>query len=239
MSIKETFIIRTEWYDAISELSSEDRLIFFDNLFHYHRGNYNLINLNNLTVKLVWKLIEPDLARNIEKYDKRCETSARNGALGGRPRKDGKPNKNLNKPNKADGLKEKPNNPEYDLEYEYDLDSDNNLYPFELFWNLYDKKVGKKDKVKKKWEKLNVDTQKQILNYLPKYIEAVPDKQFRKNPETFFNNESWNDEIIERGGNNAKGKQFTKSTNDSKGTDRKAEIMRRASQAVANSDSEN
>lgn len=111
-----------------------------------------------------------------------------------------------------------------------------NLYPFELFWNIYDKKIGKKDKIKKKWEKLSVVMQKQILEYLPKYIEAVPDKQFRKNPETFLNNEGWNDEIIER---NAERKQFTKITNDGKGANRKSEIMRRASQAVANSDSEN
>jgi len=110
MNIKETFIIRTEWYEAISELSDSDKLVLFDNLFNYHMGNIDLINLNNLTVKLVWKLIEPSLVRNIENYDKRRETSARNGALGGRPKRGDKPNDNLNKPKEPDGLIEKPNN---------------------------------------------------------------------------------------------------------------------------------
>lgn len=300
MSAKETFIIRTEWYEAISELSDSDKLTLFDNLFHYHMGNSNLINLDNLTVKLVWKLIEPSLVRNIENYDKRRETSARNGALGGRPKREDKPNNNLNKPNQPDGLNEKPNNHDSVSVYVSDsvLDNDSDLkekeiienpltlvYPFssvlflekwnllittpkwkvkkhqslqisldtlakydepfsieminqaiagewsmfkgfeldeyykkykaskkapkaskkndeekqsfETFWNLYDKKVGKKEKLVKKWDSLNLATQNQILEYLPKYIKAVPDKQFRKNPETFLNNDGWNDEIVE------------------------------------------
>lgn len=84
--MKETFIIRTEWFDSISELTFEERAIIFDNLFHFHLGNDNLINLNNLSVKLVWKLIEPNLKRNISAYDKRSITSSENGKLGGRPK---------------------------------------------------------------------------------------------------------------------------------------------------------
>ena len=35
------------------------------------------------------------------------------------------------------------------------------------------------------------------MEHIPKYKQAQPDKKFRKNPETFLNNKSWNDEIIE------------------------------------------
>ena len=34
------------------------------------------------------------------------------------------------------------------------------------------------------------------MNYIELYKQSQPDKQFRKNPETFLNNKSWNDEII-------------------------------------------
>lgn len=68
--------------------------------------------------------------------------------------------------------------------------------PFDKFWNLYDKKVGKKDKVQKKWDSLSLETQNKIIDHIPKYKISQPDKQYRKNPETFLNNESWNDEII-------------------------------------------
>lgn len=84
--MKETFIIRTEWAEAIMELEPMDQATIFQNLFNFHLGNENLINLNNLSVKLVWKLIEPNLKRNIAAYDKRSVTSADNGRLGGRPK---------------------------------------------------------------------------------------------------------------------------------------------------------
>src|SRR3990172_4569425 len=94
--MKDTFILRTEWWDAISELNSEEqaeiiRLLF---LYHLEEPNFNLNNLINLSVKLVWKMIEPNLKRNIDAYDKRCEQSKKNGKLGGRP----KTKKNLKKP---------------------------------------------------------------------------------------------------------------------------------------------
>ena len=72
-----------------------------------------------------------------------------------------------------------------------------NNIDFDVFWNLYDKKVGDKEKIKAKWEILNIETQNKILEFIPKYKLAKPDKLFRKDPSTFFNNKSWNDEIIE------------------------------------------
>jgi len=69
---------------------------------------------------------------------------------------------------------------------------------FDWFWNHYDKKVGDKQKLKKKWNKLTDEERQNAMNYLDLYKQSVPDKQFRKNPETFLNNKSWNDEIINR-----------------------------------------
>ena len=69
---------------------------------------------------------------------------------------------------------------------------------FEFFWNEYDKKVGVKEKLKKKWNNLTNEERQNAMNYIDLYKQSVPDKQFRKNPETFLNNKSWNDEIIKR-----------------------------------------
>lgn len=73
---------------------------------------------------------------------------------------------------------------------------DSNKIDFEIFWDMYDKKVGRNEKIKSMWDKLSVETQQKILNYIPKYIELRPNKEFRKDPQTFFDNESWNDELI-------------------------------------------
>lgn len=66
---------------------------------------------------------------------------------------------------------------------------------FSEFWDLYDKKTGK-FKCEKKWNKLNSTDRKLIMEYIPEYIKANPNKQYRKHPETFLNNRSWEDEII-------------------------------------------
>jgi hypothetical protein len=82
---------------------------------------------------------------------------------------------------------------EKDKEQEKEVNID-----FEWFWKDYDKKVGVKEKLKKKWNKLTDEERQNAMNYVELYKQAVPDKQFRKNPETFLNNKSWNDEIITR-----------------------------------------
>lgn len=75
-------------------------------------------------------------------------------------------------------------------------------YSFEEFFDLYDKRTGDRQKLKKKWLALTDEEREAIMNYIPKYIESQPDKQYRKNPETFLNNKSWNDEIIQRNNGN-------------------------------------
>lgn len=70
------------------------------------------------------------------------------------------------------------------------------IYPtFEDFWNLYDNKQDKKA-CEKKWNLLTQTEKEEIMNYLPEYIKSTPDKKFRKYPETFINNKSWQNEII-------------------------------------------
>ena len=69
-------------------------------------------------------------------------------------------------------------------------------YVFDDFWIDYDKKVGLKDKIKNKFEKISEKERNLIKEYLVDYKKAEPNKKFRKNPETFLNQKSWNDEII-------------------------------------------
>lgn len=67
--------------------------------------------------------------------------------------------------------------------------------PFDDFWNLYDKKEDR-DKCEKKWKVLKDNERSLIMEKLPPYIAATPDKKFRKNPITYLNNRSWENEII-------------------------------------------
>lgn len=70
---------------------------------------------------------------------------------------------------------------------------------FAEFWNLYAKKTDSK-KCEAKFKRLTKAQVDLIFEKLPAYVKSTPDKQFRKNPITWLNNESWNDEIQQQAG---------------------------------------
>lgn len=69
-------------------------------------------------------------------------------------------------------------------------------YTFERAWDLYDKKVGCKAKLEKKWNSMSKKDRMAALAYIPAYVIATKNKQFRKNFQTFLNQRAWEDEII-------------------------------------------
>ena len=76
-------------------------------------------------------------------------------------------------------------------------ESETELYPtFQDFWECYNKKTGSIKKIQPKWDRLKHEIKCEIMEYIPHYIASQPEKQYRKNPETFLNNEGWKDEII-------------------------------------------
>ena len=69
-------------------------------------------------------------------------------------------------------------------------------YTFERAWDLYQKKVGPKEKLKKKWDSLSMKDRKAAIEYIPEYVKATPDRLYRKHFQTFLNQRGWEDEII-------------------------------------------
>lgn len=70
------------------------------------------------------------------------------------------------------------------------------VYPsFSDFWEMYDKKVNR-TKTQTLWFSLSQDVKERIMFVLPLYIQATPNKQFRKNPNTYLSQKGWEDEVI-------------------------------------------
>lgn len=70
------------------------------------------------------------------------------------------------------------------------------LYPsFSDFWELYDKK-NDKQKAESKWNKLTQKEKEAVMDYIPNYILTTPEKNYRRNPVTFLNNRTWENELI-------------------------------------------
>lgn len=66
---------------------------------------------------------------------------------------------------------------------------------FDVFWNLYNKKKGDKDKIEKKWNKLTNEDRQKIIDTLPTFLSSISDKKYIPFPETYLNNKRWNDEL--------------------------------------------
>ena len=77
---------------------------------------------------------------------------------------------------------------------------------FDEWWNLYDKKRSR-DKCEKKWQKLTMQDRIDCIAATPAYVASTPDKKYRKDPITYLNNHSWNDEIIIPDSNRAQAAQ--------------------------------
>lgn len=88
--MKDTFILRSEWWPAISKLNDTQKSKILTNLFHFHSDGE--IDLSDPLIELVWSFIEPNLVRNIANYDKRVKIAAENGSKGGRPKANGNQN---------------------------------------------------------------------------------------------------------------------------------------------------
>lgn len=81
---------------------------------------------------------------------------------------------------------------------------------FETWWVEYDKKVGNKAMLEKKWLKLSDEEREIAMKHTKAYKQSQPDKQYRKNPEAYLNQKAFNDEIINKTLDNVPNKITTK-----------------------------
>ena len=125
-------------------------------------------------------------------YNQVVERNRKNGKKGGRPKNNPNNPLGFQKPKKADTVTDT-----------VTVNVNNNIgestdsptaLSFEKIWSL-DGKKGNKKTSERKWGKLSITAKEKALAYIPAYVEATPDKQYRKNFETFLNQECWNDEL--------------------------------------------
>ena len=149
---------------------------------------------------------------------KLSETNSKNGSLGGKPKvkrtvtETNRPQSET-KANQSNIEEEREVEKEKEIEEEREQEGFSSFeildkYPFDEFWNTYDKK-NDREACEKKFAKLTEKEKELIWGHVPKYVASTPEKQYRKNPATYLNNKCWNDEITYKNGNN--GQQATSS----------------------------
>lgn len=65
---------------------------------------------------------------------------------------------------------------------------------FERWWELYNKKRGK-DRCLRKWHHMSKKDRIACINATPRYVASVSSKVYQKDPLTYLNGRSWEDEI--------------------------------------------
>ena len=127
----------------------------------------------------------------IADYHKFLEKQKANGRLGGRPKKGKKP---IGNPPITQAVPKKSLNNKQQT-----TNNKQSIAPvgFDLFWDAYDKKVGKPNSLKA-WSKIvfKDDLLQKIVEKAALDKKAKPDNKFRKDPERWLKGQHWLDEVV-------------------------------------------
>jgi len=192
---KKSFVAYCDWLETFEELTDEEAGKLVKHLFRYVNDK-NPEAPDRLT-KMCFIEFKRTLKRDLKKYEGYLEKQRENGKRGGRPKKPKKPNplnENPTEPKKADSVSVNDNVNATVSDNEIKEDS-----MFDEFWEAYDKKTGRTN-AEKKWSNLSQGDRELILQHVPKYVKATPDKQYRKNPTTYLNQKTWLDEDLPSNG---------------------------------------
>ena len=126
MENKKSFILYTDTYEAIKDLSIEEKAQLLDAIFLYNINPDNPDNPDNpvgslgslgFGAKIAFGFLQQQFKRDIKKYKNIIERNRENGLKGGRP-------KNPNNPNNPDGYLGYPRKPK---KPDSDSDNDNDI----------------------------------------------------------------------------------------------------------------
>ena len=122
---KRAFLLKNNWIEIFDNLSDKQAGVLIKSLFHYNVNGEKPGSLTDVEVNAYFNVMALECNVMNENYDRRCETSATNGKLGGRP-KGSTSCKESEKPKKPNSKPKKPNNPN-DIKYDmigYDMRGD-------------------------------------------------------------------------------------------------------------------
>jgi hypothetical protein len=187
--MRDGFVFYRSFKESLADLPDNDKLLMYEAISDYALDKTEP-NLEGFP-KALFRLIRPQLDANWRRYEAGVDhgwKGAEHGKKGGRPKKEkpsNNPVKTLSEPTK-------------DKDKEKDIYSESkdlpNEFSFENIWTLYGKKGNKKTS-SKYWEDLSLKKKKLAISNIPLYVQATPEKRYRKDFEKYIKQEVWNDEL--------------------------------------------
>lgn len=171
--MRKAFNFYRSYWEVAQELNDKDRLAFYDALLK--KQFTGVENELNGMAKFAFISQKHSIDQQIKGYlDKTKDVltyPTEGGAKGG-----------------AKGGIEGP------LPQEKEKEKENILLSFNIFWNIYDKKLDRA-KCLKTWSKIHPHKHELIYEQARKYVKSTPDSKYRKNPIRWLNGQCWEDEI--------------------------------------------
>lgn len=186
---KKSVLLYCDIIHTIEPLTDEEAGKLFKHYLRYI-NDLNPCAEDRLT-SLLFEPIKQNLKRDLRKWE---DKSVKNKEIANMRwhKKDANACERINTDaNDADKDKDK----DKDTDKDKVKDKDINI-SFDIFWDLYNKKVGSKDSCLSKWNKLKNEERQKIIDTLPTFLKSISDKKFQPHPQTYLNQSRWNDEII-------------------------------------------
>ena len=163
---KKSFLLYANIIEVVSKLPDDKAGQLFKHILEY----VNDLNpkTEDLMIELVFLPIKQRLKADLDIWEKKKIGYSKAGKASAEARKNKKQSPEENNDLKAE--------------------------KFNKFWDIYNKKQGKK-KCLTKFLKLKDSDILKIAETIENYIKSTPDIKFRKDPYTYLNGEHWNDEI--------------------------------------------
>ena len=120
--MKQSFLLKNNWIGIFDKLSDKQAGVLIKMLFEYNVNGDVKAGISDDVVNAYFNMMILDCIHFKESYDRRSETSAKNGKLGGRPKNE-KPNKPNSKPKKPNNLSK----PVIEIEIENENENENDL----------------------------------------------------------------------------------------------------------------
>lgn len=192
---KNSFILYTSDYEPVKSLSLEEKGMLLDAIFEY--AIFGTVKELPPVISMSFSYFRIHIDSNTKKYKEICEKRREAGRKGGETKQANVANATNAKQNKQKlaNVADNDNVNDNDINNNIGESTDSpTALSFENIWTLYGKKGNKKTS-ERKWSKLSAMAKEKAFSYIPAYVESTPDKQYRKNLETFLNQEVWNDEL--------------------------------------------
>ncbi|MGI6721085.1 MAG: DUF6291 domain-containing protein [Anaerovoracaceae bacterium] len=105
MKKRTNFVVMTDWYELIEDLTDEQRGRVLDIMFKVALGEKYDLESEEIPVRIAMRYIAASMERMNDEYDEKCKKNAENGRKGGRPRTETEKSERFSeKPKKANGF---------------------------------------------------------------------------------------------------------------------------------------